>query len=156
MGSSGKCTLSPSKDGILKWRNLKLVIWYLAVEEDRSSGHRILNIKECEHVRIKISLEANAKVLNCFVLHPTTSYKIEQTRNTYWSRLIVLIVQRSPHAQLCFCSQFSPQTGWRSICYLSELVTKQFIWSKINIGPLICWRAVTTQPHTRRSCNGWS
>ena len=52
-------------------------------EEDRSSGHRILNIKECEHVRIKISLEANAKVLNCFVLHSTTSYKIEQTRNTY-------------------------------------------------------------------------
>ena len=52
-------------------------------EEDRSSGHRILNIKECEHVRMKISLEANAKVLNCFVLHPTTSYKIEQTRNTY-------------------------------------------------------------------------
>ena len=37
-------------------------------EEDRPSGHRILNIEECEHVRIKISLEANVMVLDCYVL----------------------------------------------------------------------------------------
>ena len=35
-------------------------------EEDRPSGHRILNIKECEHVRIKISLEEeNVMDLDC-------------------------------------------------------------------------------------------